>query len=100
MICKRCSKLEDPHRDCQLLPVGLAPQLWAGQQQGLIAFVPVLVLAIWILLAVLRNGSLFIGCGVADDFAYQNRNHTQLSRPGHPLRPRPNRPEVPLFMFR
>jgi hypothetical protein len=42
---------------------------------------------------VLRNGSLFIGCGVADDFAYQDRNHTQLSRrPGHPLRPRPNRP--------
>jgi len=97
---KRCCKeqthceLQDPHRDCQLLPVVPAPQLWPGQQQGLIVLIPDVVLAMWMLVDVLRDGLRFVGRGIAEDFTNPDRSHTQSSRRrGHPLRLHPNRPD-------
>jgi hypothetical protein len=87
-------ELQDPHRDCQLLPVVPAPQLWPGKEQGLIRLVLDMVLAMWMLVEVILDGPRFVGRGIADDFANPNCGHTQSSRrPGHPLRPRPNRPD-------
>jgi hypothetical protein len=62
----RAPGLQDPHGDCQLLPVIRAPQLRPGQQQGLIALIPVVVLTIGIVLAMLIDGSLFVGRSFAD----------------------------------
>jgi hypothetical protein len=75
VVWTRALGLQDPHGDCQLLPVIRAPQLWPGQQQGLIAFVPVVVLTIGMLLAMLIDGSLFVGRGFAGS---ANNRHTQF----------------------
>lgn len=89
VVRTRALGLQDPHGDCQLLPVIRAPQLWPGQQQGLIALVPVVVLTIGMLLAVLVDGSLFVGRGFAGS---ANNRHTQfVAADESPLRPHPNR---------
>lgn len=76
VVRTRALGLQDPHGDCQLLPVvAPAPQFWPGQQQGLIALVPVVVLTIGMLLAMLIDGSLFVGRGFAGS---ANNCHTQF----------------------
>ena len=67
--------LQDSHGNCQRLPVIRAPQLWPGEQQGLTALVPVVVLTMGMLLAVLVDGSLFVGRGFAGS---ANNCHTQF----------------------
>jgi hypothetical protein len=83
----RALGLQDPNGDCQLLPVICAPQLWPGQQQGLIALVPVVVLTIGMLLAVLVDGSLFVGRGFAGS---ANNRHTHfIAADESPVTPAP-----------
>ncbi len=76
--------LKQPDRDRQSRPLVLAPQLWPGQQYGLVALVPNIVIALWVVHDVIRNGPRLVGRGVSPVTANPDSSHTQLSRsPGH-----------------